>query len=74
MNVKINIECSPEEARRFMGLPDLTSVHEAYVKNLTDAMTKGLSPDMVDAMMKSWAPMSDLGMTFFQQLAGGNKN
>ncbi len=73
MNVKINIECTPEEARRFMGLPDLTAVHEAYVSKLTDAMTNGLSPDMVESMMKNWGPMSDLGMKFFQQMTGGSK-
>jgi methylated-DNA-[protein]-cysteine S-methyltransferase len=31
MKVKVEVDCTPEEARRFMGLPDLTPVHEAYV-------------------------------------------
>ena len=29
MKVTIDIDCTPEEARRFMGLPDLTPVHDA---------------------------------------------
>ena len=70
MNVKINIECTPEEARRFMGLPDMTTVHEAYIAQVTEAMTKGVTPDMVEAMTKSWGPMSDMSTKFFQQMLG----
>lgn len=73
MNVKIDIECTPEEARRFMGLPDMTAVHQVYIAKLTDAMAHGVTPDMVDTMMKSWGPMSDIAMKFFQQMTGGGK-
>jgi 3-methyladenine DNA glycosylase/8-oxoguanine DNA glycosylase len=68
MHVKINIDCTPEEARRFLGLPDLTPVHEAYIKQMMEAMTKGITPDMLETMMKSWGPMSDMGTKFFQQM------
>jgi len=74
MNVKIDIECTPEEARRFMGLPDLSVVHEAYLKKMTETMTSATSPDMIEAMLKSWAPMSDLSLKMFQQMAGGGKS
>ncbi len=70
MNVKIDIECTPEEARRFMGLPDLTAVHDAYIGQMTDAMKNGVTPDMLDSMMKSWGPMTDLSTKFFQNMMG----
>ena len=35
MKVTVDVDCTPEEARRFLGLPDLTPVHQAYVE--TDA-------------------------------------
>jgi hypothetical protein len=66
----MNVDCTPEEARRFLGLPDLTAVHEVYVRQMTEAMTKGVSPDMLETMMKSWSPMSDMGSKFFQQMVG----
>jgi hypothetical protein len=31
MKFTVNVECSPEEARRFMGLPDVTPINEALV-------------------------------------------
>ena len=71
MNVTINIDCTPEEARRFLGLPDLTAVHEAYLGKMTEAMSSGFTPDMLDSMMKSWGPMSDMGTKMFQQMMGG---
>ncbi len=70
MNAKINIECTPEEARRFLGLPDLSAVHDAYIKQMSEAMTKGVTPDMLDGMMKGWGPMSDMSAKLFQQMLG----
>ena len=34
MKVTINIDCSPEEARTFMGLPDVRPMQEALLKEL----------------------------------------
>jgi len=68
MKVTVDVDCTPEEARRFMGLPDLSAVHEAYVAKLRAAVTDGVTPDMVSDMMKSWAPMGEAGMTMWQQM------
>ncbi|MBA3896080.1 MAG: hypothetical protein H0X36_02840 [Sphingomonadaceae bacterium] len=78
MKVTVDVDCTPEEARRFMGLPDLKPVHEAYVANLLDAMKSGgVSPDMLDAVVKSWAPMGEAGMKMwrgmFDQVTGLTK-
>jgi hypothetical protein len=32
MKVNIEIDCTPEEARRFMGLPDVTGLQEEMMK------------------------------------------
>ena len=74
MKVTVDFDCTPEEARRFMGLPDLTPVHEAYVERMKKAATEGLTPDTVTEMMKAWAPMGDASMnmwkTMFDQMSG----
>jgi hypothetical protein len=62
MKVTVDVDCTPEEARRFLGLPDLSPVHDAYVERLTKAVTEGMAPDMLSDMMKSWGPMSEAGM------------
>ena len=68
MKVTVNIDCTPEEARRFLGLPDLSPVHQAYVEKLQRAVSEGVTPDMVADMMKSWGPMTDAGMNMWRQM------
>ena len=38
MKVSIDIECTPEEARRAIGLPDLTPLHDRYLAALMQGM------------------------------------
>jgi len=46
MKVSVDVDCTPEEARRFLGLPDLSAVHEAYVEKLGARLKEaGLDPD-----------------------------
>lgn len=68
MQVKIDIECTPEEARRLMGLPDLSSLHEIYLGQMREMMTHGVSADMMEQMIKSWMPMTELGGKMFQSM------
>lgn len=69
MRVKVNIDCSPEEARRFIGLPDVTPVNERYVAMMTDAVSGATSLDQVEKLMKDIAPFGDMGMKLFKQFA-----
>ena len=68
MNITMNIECSPEEARRLMGLPDLSAVHDLYLDRVKQAMTEGVSPDMIEQMFRSWTPMGDAGIGVWKQM------
>lgn len=74
MKINLEIDCTPEEARRAMGLPDLSPVHERYVQLMVQAVEQQGTPEAVDAMVRSWAPMGEAGMTFWRTLfEGGNK-
>ncbi len=68
MKINVEVECTPEEARRVMGLPDFTPVHEKYVATLLDSMDGTIKPEMIEAMMRSWAPMGEASMKFWRQL------
>jgi hypothetical protein len=68
MKITMDVECTPEEARRFLGLPDLTSVHEAYVEKMRNMAAEGVTPEMMGDMMKSWGPMSEAGMNLWRQM------
>ena len=68
MKFTVDVDCTPEEARRFLGLPDLTPVHQAYIDKMQSFVSEGVTPDMVGEMMKSWGPMSDAGMNMWRQM------
>ncbi|PTS90003.1 hypothetical protein DBR17_02210 [Sphingomonas sp. HMWF008] len=68
MKINVEVECTPEEARRFMGLPDLAPVHEKYLAALTNSMDGVVAPDLIENMMRSWMPMSDAGMGMWRKM------
>ena len=71
MNIKVDVDCTPEEARRFLGLPDLTPVHQAYIERMTKAASEGLTAESAAEMMKSWGPMSEAGLTMWRSMLEG---
>jgi len=70
MKFNIEIDCTPEEARRLVGLPDLEPLHDIYLSRVKELMAKGITPDMVQTMVKSWVPMGESGLGLIQSLLG----
>ncbi|MGB3754000.1 MAG: DUF6489 family protein [Parerythrobacter sp.] len=71
MKVQIEIDCSPAEARAFMGLPDISKANEAYVDTMTSAMKGVTNPDQLQDFAKQLAPMGQIGMKLFQNFVEG---
>jgi hypothetical protein len=71
MKFNIEVDCTPEEVRRLVGLPDLTDVHEAYLGRLKETMAKGITPEMVEGMVRTWLPGGAAGMDFVREMVGG---
>lgn len=67
MKVNVEVECSPEEARRFLGLPDVTRANEVYVDALTKAIQGAGSFDQLQELTKQVAPMGEFGLKLFKQ-------
>jgi hypothetical protein len=70
MKFNVEVDCTPEEVRRLMGLPDLTEVHDAYLNQVKDVMKSGISPDMVEGMVRNWMPMGGAGVDLVKDLIG----
>jgi hypothetical protein len=66
MKVHVEIDCSPEEARRFMGLPDVEKANEIYVDALSNAMKGVSNVDQLQELTKHIAPMGQLGLKLFK--------
>lgn len=67
MKINVEVDCTPEEARQFMGLPDFAPVHEKYITSLTNAMDNNASPEQLE-MMRGWMPMGDTGMNIWRKM------
>jgi hypothetical protein len=68
MKVNFEIECTPEEARRFLGLPDVAKANDAYVEAVAKAMKGESSLEQLNNYAKQLAPMGEIGLKMFQQL------
>lgn len=71
MKINIEIECTPEEARSFMGLPDVSAANNVYVENLTKAMRGVSDPGQLQQYASALAPMGQVGLKLFQSFVEG---
>jgi hypothetical protein len=71
MKVEIEIDLTPEEARTLLGLPDLKPLHDAYLGRMQTFIEKGITPEMMGDMVRSWSSFGGAGMGLIQQLLGG---
>ena len=75
MKVTIDIECTPEEARTFLGLPDVQPMQATILAEMEKRMMAEMERFSPDALLKSWlsaAPqspeqMQDAFTRMFQQ-------
>lgn len=68
MKVNLEVDCTPIEARTFLGLPDVSKANEAYVDGVLKAMQGVGSIEQLQAYTQQLAPMGQMGLKFVQQL------
>ena len=68
MKITFDIECTPQEARAFFGLPDLQPLHDVYLDRMKIAMADGINPADWEKMMRAWAPGIIGGFEQWQKL------
>ena len=54
MKVTIEIDCTPIEAREFLGLPDVRAMQSAMMDRMQTQMTANMEKFSPEAMMQSW--------------------
>ncbi|MDD3371693.1 MAG: DUF6489 family protein [Alphaproteobacteria bacterium] len=58
MKVTVNVDCSPEEARTFLGLPDVAPMQQALMNELQERLRANIQAMSPDLMIKTWLPAS----------------
>jgi len=55
MKITVDVDCTPEEARRFLGLPDLSPLHAAWIEQLQERMRDAATPEAAAELMRAWS-------------------
>jgi hypothetical protein len=79
MKVNIELDMTPDEARRLMGLPDVAAMQERMAAEIEKRMKAALNTSDPQAMLKAWFPMGGEPLEQFQRFwdrakAGAAKN
>ena len=68
MKMTIEVDCSPEEARRFLGLPDVSALNDALVAEMQKRMEANLAMISPDELMKNWMSFGQGAQEQFRKL------
>lgn len=68
MKVKFDIECTPQEARSFFGLPDVEPMQEVLMKELETRMRDNIRSLDPETMLRTWLPATIQGWGEVQKM------
>ena len=68
MKMNITVECTPEEARAFLGLPDIRPVNEALVNSVKQRIEQNIEMVSPEFYLKQWYSMGGQATDSFMQM------
>lgn len=68
MKVNVEVNCTPEEARAFFGLPDLGPMQQRVMGEIEERLRSSLNAMNPETIFKTWLPASMQGVEQMQQL------
>jgi hypothetical protein len=66
MKITIEVDCTPAEARAFMGLPDVEPLQAEVMAEIQRRVMQGLAMTDPQQLLKTWAPWGTQSMEAFQ--------
>lgn len=68
MKITIEIDCTPVEARSFMGLPDVTGLNEHMVAEMKKRIDANINMLQPEELLKNWMTFGGQAQEGFLQL------
>jgi len=68
MKVTVDVECTPAEARAFLGLPDVAPLNEHLVEEMRRRMDENLTAMRPEELMKNWFSMGGQATEQFRKM------
>jgi len=56
MKITIDFDATPDEARRFFGLPDVAPMQEALIAEMSDRLRANIATMDPEALWRQWMP------------------
>jgi Family of unknown function (DUF6489) len=70
MKITVEVECTPIEARQFLGLPNVEPIQSAAMAQIEKRILNEMDRFSPEALLKSWFALSPLNPEQMQQLFG----
>ncbi len=68
MKMTVEIDCSPQEARTFLGLPDVTGLNDKLVEEMQSRMSSNMAMLSPDELIKNWSAFGAGAQEQFRKL------
>ena len=68
MKITFNIDCTPQEARSFFGLPDVAPMQERILKEMEAQMRKNMGAMDMETLFKGFLTGAGSGMERWQEM------
>ncbi len=56
MKINIEVDCTPQEARTFIGLPDVEPLQKKIMAEMEERMKAAMNAGDVETLFKAWMP------------------
>jgi hypothetical protein len=67
MKIQVEMDMTPEEARKLMGLPDVTKLQDKMMAEMQKRVSAAMDTNDPEAMMRAWMPLGGQGFEQFQR-------
>ena len=71
MKLHIDLDFTPEEARAFLGMPDVKPLQEAMMQRMQERMESALQGMDGESLFKMWLPVGMQGLEQLQKFFWG---
>jgi hypothetical protein len=68
MKATMNIDCTAEEARAFLGLPDVQPMQEHLMREMQERLSTNLNAMDPSTMFNAWLPTTFKGFEQLQEI------
>jgi hypothetical protein len=68
MKIRVEVDCTPQEARAALGLPDVAALNEQLVGEMQKRMTANIAALQPEELMKNWLAFGGAAQEQFAKL------